>query len=177
MSSNVYVLSYLAIAGVQQKYFPTTVFSTFLLLKTSPKFCLLDLIPKRENARDVTESFYHSPPPPAFKKYLSIQGHYFHFVFAFHIHTKLLTAIGAGDLGKDAERAGLGRACPGVPVFGVFNQSLLAGIAVGGCVVKLCIGIHNVLPRGAASRGGESREQKASETTWVGVATKTRAEL
>lgn len=81
--------------------------------------------------------------------------------------------ISASDLGKDAERAGLGGACPGMPVFGVFDQSLLAGIAVGGRVVKLCIGIHNVLPRGAASRRGESSEQKASETTWAGVATKT----
>lgn len=66
--------------------------------------------------------------------------------------------ISAGDLSKDAERAGLGGACPGMPVFGVFNQSLLAGIAVGGCVVKLRIGIHDVLPRGAVSRRGESRE-------------------
>lgn len=66
--------------------------------------------------------------------------------------------ISAGDLGKDAERAGLGGACPGMPVFGVFNQSFLAGIAVGGCVVKLCVGIHNVLPRGAVARRGESSE-------------------
>jgi len=84
--------------------------------------------------------------------------------------------ISAGDLGKDAERAGLGGACPGVPVFGVFNQPLLAGIAVGGRVVKLCVGIHNVLPRGAASRRRENSEQKASQTTWAGVATKTWAE-
>lgn len=81
--------------------------------------------------------------------------------------------ISASDLGKDAERAGLGGACPGVPVFSVFDQSLLAGITVGGRVVKLCVGIHDVLPRGAASRRGESSEHNPSETTWVGVGTRT----
>lgn len=85
--------------------------------------------------------------------------------------------IGAGDLGQDAEGAGLGGASPGVPVFGVFNQPLLAGIAVGGRVVELRVGIHNVLPRGAVVRRGDSGEQKALETTWAAAATKSQAEL
>lgn len=102
----------------------------------------------------------------------SVWEHYFYFVY-----TKLLTMISASDLGKNAERAGLGGACPRMPVFSVFNQSLLASIAVGGCVVKFRIGIHNVLSRGAASRTGESSEWKGSETTWLGVATQTQAEV
>lgn len=61
-----------------------------------------------------------------------------------------LTVIGASDLGEDAEGAGLGGACARVPVLGVLNQPLLAGVAVGGRVVELRVGIHDVLPRGAA---------------------------
>lgn len=85
--------------------------------------------------------------------------------------------ISAGDLGQDAEGAGLGGAGPGVPIFRVLNQPLLAGIAVGGRVVELRVGVHNVLPRGAAAGRGDSAEQKPSDTTWVGAATKSRAEL
>lgn len=58
--------------------------------------------------------------------------------------------ISASDLGEDAEGAGLGGACAGVPVLGVLNQPLLAGVAVGGRVVELSVGIHDVLPWGAA---------------------------
>lgn len=58
--------------------------------------------------------------------------------------------ISAGDLGEDAEGAGLGGARARVPVLRVLNQPLLAGVAVRGRVVELRVGIHDVLPWGAA---------------------------
>lgn len=58
--------------------------------------------------------------------------------------------IRAGDLGEDAEGAGLGGAGAGVPVLGVLDQPLLAGVAVRGRVVELRVGVHDVLPWGAA---------------------------
>lgn len=39
-----------------------------------------------------------------------------------------LTVLGAGQLGQDTEGSGLGVAGPGVPVLGVLDQSLLAGV-------------------------------------------------
>lgn len=39
-----------------------------------------------------------------------------------------LTVLGASQLGQDTEGAGLGVARPGVPVFSVLDQSLLAGV-------------------------------------------------
>lgn len=41
----------------------------------------------------------------------------------------VLTVFSAGELGQDAERAGLGEASPGVPVLRVLDQALLAGVA------------------------------------------------
>lgn len=58
--------------------------------------------------------------------------------------------VGAGDLGEDAEGAGLGGARARVPVLRVLDQPLLAGVAVRGRVVELRVGVHDVLPRGAA---------------------------
>lgn len=76
--------------------------------------------------------------------------------------------ISAGDLGKDAEGAWLGGACPGMPVLSVFDQSLLAGIAVSRGVVELRISIHNVLPRGAASEREENSELKTPQISSLG---------
>lgn len=78
---------------------------------------------------------------------------------------KLLTMISAGDLSKDAKRPWLGGACPGMPVFSIFNQPLLAGIAVSRGVIELRIGIHNVLSWGAVSKRKEKNELKASSRT------------
>lgn len=75
--------------------------------------------------------------------------------------------ISAGDLGEDAEGAGLGGACPGVPVFGVLNQPLLAGVAVGGRVVELRVGIHDVLPRGAAPGTQTAVSARVRDRLWV----------
>lgn len=63
-----------------------------------------------------------------------------------------LTMFSPSDLGQDSERARLSRACPGVPVFSVLNQPLLAGIAVSRYVIKLCITLHNVFSRWARIR-------------------------
>ena len=51
--------------------------------------------------------------------------------------TPVPTVLSPGQLGQHAERPGLGRPGPGVPVLGVFNQTLLAGVAQGQAVGDL----------------------------------------
>lgn len=48
------------------------------------------------------------------------------------------------DLGKDPEGTRLSGSSPWAPVFSVFNQPLLAGVAVSGDVIKLRVAFHNV---------------------------------
>lgn len=55
-----------------------------------------------------------------------------------------------------------------MPVLSVFDQSLLAGIAVSRGVVELRISIHNVLPRGAASEREENSELKTPQISSLG---------
>lgn len=58
-----------------------------------------------------------------------------------------LTMFSPSDLSQDSKRARLRCACPRTPVFSILNQSLLAGIAMGGYVIKLCVTVHNVFSR------------------------------
>lgn len=87
--------------------------------------------------------------------------------------------ISASDLGEDAEGAGLGGARAGVPVLRVLNQPLLAGVAVRGRVVELRVGIHNVLPWGAAQGQTDrhSRECEVPGNTSLWSPTKARVQL
>lgn len=52
--------------------------------------------------------------------------------------------LSPSDLGKDPEGTRLGGSSPRTPVFSVLNQPLLAGITVGGDVIKLRVALHNV---------------------------------
>lgn len=69
-----------------------------------------------------------------------------------------LTIFSPSDLGQDSEGARLSSARPRVPVFGILNQSLLAGIAVSRYVIKLCVTLHNVFPRWARIRQKKMNE-------------------
>lgn len=53
------------------------------------------------------------------------------------------TIFSAGELGQDTEGAGLGGARSWVPVFGVLNQTLLAGITQWG---RMILSFYNRFP-------------------------------
>lgn len=68
-----------------------------------------------------------------------------------------LTVLSPSDLGQDSERARLSGASPRVPVFGILDQSLLAGVTVSRYVIKLRITLHNVFSRWARIRKGKKK--------------------